>query len=149
MRIDIRRSGWVAGFILAVHLAALAAVVVTIPDAPWILVTLPWLLWSGIDSWSRFAGNRRIRRLELTGEGDWLLYGDDGVIGPARLQAGSFVSSRLLVLHFISGRRRREVLILTAENAGPGQLRRLRIHLLHRERFGRQPPAGASNGSGG
>jgi hypothetical protein len=133
--IEIRPSRAVAVFILVIHLLALAVLCISYPFEPLVVAILPVVLMSGYHGWATFVrarGARTIRRIELNGRGEWMLYDGNGEGRAALLQGGGFVSTWLVVLNFSLGGWRRRPVILLSGNTEPDQLRRLRVRLRHR-----------------
>lgn len=75
----------------------------------------------------------RVRRLERHGA-RWSLVSEQGTIRECSL-AEWFVHPRLMVLVFRGGNRRRDVVALPDDAARADELRRLRCHLLDRQRM--------------
>lgn len=134
LTLAITSSRWLALFVVATHLAAMAvavAVAVT-SDADLALLLLLPVAAGLYRSWrmrvSLTAGSA-IRLLEWQADGGWVVTDTAGRSLPGRLLKRSFVAPWLTILSFsLGGLTRRHVLLLP-DNADPGQVRRLRVRL--------------------
>lgn len=128
--IEPRPSVRLRAGLVALHLLAGAAVwACSLPPAATLLLAGVIVL-SLIRSSGRAVG--RIRRVERHGE-RWFLTDEQGTIHDTVLSHW-FVHPRLLVLSFRGDGRHRDVVVLPDDAAGADDLRRLRRHLLDRQR---------------
>lgn len=135
IRLEPRRSLWLAGLLLFAHTGALILVVL-VPLPVWIKILLGCLicgsLFFTLTTYALLRGRRAIACAVCESDGQWSLRTAAGHEFEVQLLPGSYVNPGLVILNFCAGRRRRNYsMILMPDSLDEVTLRRLRVRLLH------------------
>ncbi|MEO5573230.1 MAG: protein YgfX [Gammaproteobacteria bacterium] len=135
LRLEPRRSLWLAGLLLLAHAGALALLLL-VPLPARIKILLACLVGGSLiltlNTYALLRGRWAIVSAVCEGDGQWSLRTATGREFDVRLLPGSYVNTALVILNFsVDKGWRNYSMVLMPDSLDTLTLRRLRVQLLH------------------